>query len=502
MFEMIVDFLNALLWGKILVYGLVGAGLFFTLRLGFIQITHFKHSIITLLNSRKGVTAGGLSSFQVFCTSMAARVGAGNMAGVAVAISVGGPGAIFWMWLIAVLGMATAMVESTLAQIYKVRDENGQFRGGPAYYMEKGLGQRWMGILFSIFLIIAFGLVFNAVQANTITAAMTQVFGFSAADVGLILVIFSGFVIMGGLRKVARVSELLVPFMALAYITVALVVVVLNFEKVPAALMLVVKSAFGLQEVVAGGVAYSVTQAMQSGIARGLFSNEAGMGSAANIAGSASPYPNHPASQGFVQMMGVFVDTMVICTATAAIILLTGDIDSDGDGIRMTIDALTGHVGQEGGAFIAFTILFFCFTSIIANYSYAETNVLFLTGHKEHILPVFRLIVLGMVMFGSLAKVELVWALADVSMGLMATVNIIALLLLSGLTVRVIQDYCHQLKSGKLPSFDYKKFPELMRLKDNAWSNEKTECEREITRDPDPLKRKSVSIQKKDEGIY
>ncbi|WP_298768518.1 sodium:alanine symporter family protein [uncultured Shewanella sp.] len=469
MFEMIVDFLNALLWGKILVYGLVGAGLFFTLRLGFIQITHFKHAIITLLNSRKMVTEGGLSSFQVFCTSMAARVGAGNMAGVAVAIGAGGPGAIFWMWLIALLGMATAMIESTLAQIYKVRDENGQFRGGPAYYMEKGLGQRWMGILFSIFLIIAFGLVFNAVQANTITAAMTQVFGFSPADVGLILVIFSGSVIMGGLRKVARVSELLVPFMALAYITVAAIVVVTNIEKVPGALMLVVKSAFGLQEVVAGGVAYSVAQAMQSGIARGLFSNEAGMGSAANIAGSAAPYPNHPASQGFVQMIGVFVDTIVICTATAAIILLTGDIDSDGDGIRMTIDALTGHVGQEGGAFIAFTILFFCFTSIIANYSYAETNVLFLTGHKEGILPFFRLIVLGMVMFGSLAKVGLVWALADVSMGLMATVNIIALLLLSGLTVRVIQDYSHQLKSGKLPSFNYKDFPELMRHKENAW---------------------------------
>lgn len=469
MFEMIVDFLNALLWGKILVYGLVGAGLFFTLRLGFIQITHFKHAIITLLNSRKMVTEGGLSSFQVFCTSMAARVGAGNMAGVAVAIGAGGPGAIFWMWLIALLGMATAMVESTLAQIYKVRDENGQFRGGPAYYMEKGLGQRWMGILFSIFLIIAFGLVFNAVQANTITAAMTQVFGFSETDVGLILVIFSGFVIMGGLRKVARVSELLVPFMALAYITVAAIVVATNIEKVPAALMLVINSAFGLQEVVAGGVAYSVAQAMQSGIARGLFSNEAGMGSAANIAGSAAPYPNHPASQGFVQMIGVFVDTIVICTATAAIILLTGDIDSDGDGIRMTIDALTGHVGQEGGAFIAFTILLFCFTSIIANYSYAETNVLFLTGHKEGILPFFRLIVLAMVMFGSLAKVGLVWALADVSMGLMATVNIIALLLLSGLTVRVIQDYSHQLKSGKLPSFNYKDFPELMRHKENAW---------------------------------
>jgi alanine or glycine:cation symporter, AGCS family len=469
MFETIVNFLNALLWGKLLVYGLVGAGLYFSLRLLFIQLTHFGHSVKVLLISRKGGKEG-LSSFQVFCTSMAARVGAGNMAGVAVAIGTAGPGAVFWMWLIAVLGMATAMVESTLAQVYKVRDEDGQFRGGPAYYMEKGLGQRWMGVLFSLFLILAFGLVFNAVQANTITGAMVSVFDFDPMWVGLVIMLASGLVIMGGLRKVARVSEILVPVMAIGYLLIALVIVVLNLERIPDVFMLVFKSAFGWQEAAAGGVAYGIAQAMQAGIARGLFSNEAGMGSAANVAASATPNPNHPASQGFVQMMGVFVDTLVICTATAAIILLNGDVGSSADGIKLTINAMTSHVGDWGGAFVGLAILLFCFTSIIANYSYAETNVLFLSRNSKKALPVFRLCVLAMVMFGSLAKISLVWDLADVSMGLMATVNIIALVLLSGLAVRVINDYREQVKLGMTPTFDPTKFPELAeQLDDDIW---------------------------------
>ena len=470
MLETIINFLNALLWGKLLVYGLVAAGLYFTLRLGFIQLTYFKHSLKVMTMSRQGCDSG-LSSFQVFCTSMAARVGAGNMAGVAVAIGMGGPGAVFWMWLIAILGMATAMVESTLAQVYKIRDNDGQFRGGPAYYMEKGLGMRWMGILFSILLIIAFGLVFNAVQANTIAGAMEVVFDISPLYMGILLSIASGFVIVGGIRKVAKVSEIIVPVMAIAYILIAFIVVVMNIERLPAVFMLIIKSAFGLQEALAGGVAYSVAQAMQSGIARGLFSNEAGMGSAANVAASASPNPNHPASQGFVQMLGVFSDTIVICTATAAIILLSGDVTTVGsDGIKMTILALSSHVGPWGGGFVAIAILLFCFTSIIANYSYAETNILFLAGNSKKALPLFRLCVIGMVMFGAVAKIVLVWNLADVSMGLMATVNIIALLMLSGLAIRVINDYRAQIKAGKIPEFERNKFPELCeQLDDDIW---------------------------------
>jgi AGCS family alanine or glycine:cation symporter len=469
MLEKIINYLNGLLWGELLVYGLVGAGLYFTIRLGFIQFSQFGHGLKLLAISRRP-GKNGLSSFQVFCTSMAARVGAGNMAGVAFAIGVAGPGAVFWMWAIAVLGMATAMIESTLAQVYKVKDVDGQYRGGPSYYMEQGLGQRWMGVLFSVLLIICFGLVFNAVQANTIAGAMTAVFDVDPLYVGILITLFSGVVIMGGLRKVAKVSEFVVPFMALVYIIMAFIVVLINIEELPRVFMLVINSAFGWQEAAGGAIAYSMSQAMQAGIARGLFSNEAGMGSAANIAASASPNPNHPASQGYIQMMGVFFDTIVICTATAAIILLSGDAAGSGEGIGMTINALTFHVGAWGGAFIAIAILLFCFTSIIANYSYAETNIMFLSGNSKKALPLFRLVVLGMVMFGAMAKIGLVWDLADVSMGLMALVNIVAIMLLSGLAIRVINDYRQQVKEGKDPVFDTSKFPELAdQLEEKIW---------------------------------
>ena len=469
MLETVVNFLNALLWGKILVYGLVGAGIFLTVRLAFIQVTGFKHSIKLMTISREK-SGDGLSSFQVFCTSMAARVGAGNMAGVAVAISAGGPGAVFWMWLIAVLGMATAMTEATLAQVFKVKDEEGVYRGGPAYYMEKGLGQRWMGILFSVLLIVSFGLIFSAVQANTITSAITSLYDVDASWIGYAIVAATAFVIIGGLKKVAYVSELLVPFMALAYILVALVIVVMNISELPAIIMLVFKSAFGLQEVAAGGVAYAISQAMQAGIARGLFSNEAGMGSAANIAASATPNPNHPASQGYIQMMGVFLDTIVICTATAALILTSGDFGGTHDGIAITVHALKNEIGHWGGLFFAGAILLFCFTSIIANYSYAETNIIFLSRKGKLLVNLLRVGVLAMVMFGAIAKIDLVWNLADVSMGLMAMVNIVALLLLSGVAVKVVKDYRQQVAQGAEPKFDIKKFPEISKqLKGSIW---------------------------------
>lgn len=460
MLETIVSYINSLLWGTVLIYGLVGAGIFFTLRLGFMQITQFGHSISLMRISRNDCD-DGISSFQVFCTSMAARVGAGNMAGVAVALTAGGPGAIFWMWLIAFLGMSTSMIESTLAQVYKSRDQDGQFRGGPAYYMTKGLGQRWMGILFSLLLILAFGLVFTAVQANTISGALTTVFDASPLIVGLVVAATSGFVVMGGLRKVARVSEILVPLMALIYLALAVFVVLANLEKLPGVFMLIINSAFGWQEAASGGVAYAIAQAMKAGIARGLFSNEAGMGSAANVAASATPNPNHPASQGFIQMFGVFVDTLVICTATAAIILLSGDFASSGDGIGITIAATEFHVGDWGGPFIALSIVLFCFTSIIANYSYAETNVLFIVNNNAKALIFLRLAVIGMVMFGALAKIDIVWALADASMGMMALVNLVALLLLSNIAVKVIKDYNQQRKAGKTPVFMAKNFKEL-----------------------------------------
>ncbi|WP_114766219.1 alanine/glycine:cation symporter family protein [Vibrio rhodolitus] len=464
----VVGAINGVLWGQVLVYLLVIVGVYFTVRLGFIQLRQFKHAVQILKSGRE--VDQGLSSYQVFCTSMAARVGTGNMAGVAVALTVGGPGAIFWMWLIALFGMSTAFIESTLAQLYKVKDVDGQYRGGPAYYMEKGLGQRWMGSLFSIFLIIAFGLVFNAVQANTITGALSHSFGFNETIVGVIIVVCSAFVIMGGITKVAKASTSIVPVMAIGYLAIALVIVLMNITEVPAVLAYIVKSAFGWQEAAAGGVAFTISQAMQSGIARGLFSNEAGMGSAANVAASATPNPNHPASQGFVQMLGVFADTLVICTASAAMIMLSGVMDQPdaATGIGLLQQALTNELGSWTTYFMAAAIILFCFSSIIANYSYAETNVMFLNGNSKKGLMAFRACVLGMVMFGSVASLPVVWNLADASMGAMALINIIALVLLSKLAIKVVKDYEEQLKAGKTPTFDRSKFPELDDLEE-AW---------------------------------
>ncbi|EHZ2744727.1 sodium:alanine symporter family protein [Vibrio vulnificus] len=471
----LINLMNDLLWGSILVYLLVGVGIYFTVRLGFIQFRHFGHMFSVLKNSRKSDNAG-ISSFQALCTSLAARVGTGNMAGVAVALTAGGPGAIFWMWLIAMLGMATSFAESTLAQLYKTKDDDGNYRGGPAYYMEKGLGMRWMGVLFSIFLIIAFGLVFNAVQANSIANAMQNAFGWENAYVGVVIVVLSGGIIFGGIKRIARTAELIVPVMALAYLALALFVMFSNLEKLPDVLMLIFKSAFGLQEAAAGGLGYAIAQAMINGIKRGLFSNEAGMGSAPNAAASATPYPPHPASQGYVQMLGVFMDTIVICSATVAIILMSGEYVPHGEitGIELTQLALSSQVGSWGGIFVAVAIFFFAFTSIIANYSYAETNLVFLEHNHKAGLNVFRLVVLGLVGFGAIAPLPVVWALADVSMGMMAIVNLVAILLLSGIVIKLAKDYNRQLQAGKLPTFNPDDFPELKsQLEEGIWDNNK-----------------------------
>ncbi|MCG9596558.1 sodium:alanine symporter family protein [Vibrio sp. Isolate25] len=471
----LINLMNDLLWGSILVYLLVGVGVYFTVRLGFIQFRHFGHMFSVLKNSRKADKAG-ISSFQALCTSLAARVGTGNMAGVAVALTAGGPGAIFWMWLIAMLGMATSFAESTLAQLYKTKDDDGNYRGGPAYYMEKGLGMRWMGVLFSIFLIIAFGLVFNAVQANSIAGAMNTAFGWDETYVGIAVVLLSAVVIFGGIKRIARVAEMIVPAMALLYLLLALFVMFMNIDKLPAVLSLIFKSAFGLQEAAAGGLGYAIAQAMINGIKRGLFSNEAGMGSAPNAAASATPYPPHPASQGYVQMLGVFMDTIVICSATVAIILMSGEYVPHGEitGIELTQAALSSQVGSWGGIFVAVAIFFFAFTSIIANYSYAETNLIFLEHNHKAGLGVFRLVVLAMVMFGAVASLPIVWALADVSMGMMAIVNLVAILLLSGIVIKLAKDYNRQLGEGKVPTFDSNDFPELKsQLEDGIWDQSK-----------------------------
>ncbi|AZN32324.1 sodium:alanine symporter family protein [Pseudoalteromonas sp. Xi13] len=467
----IINSISALLWGQVLVYLLIAAGVFFTIRLGFIQFVQFPHMFKVMFGSRK---CGGdeISSFQAFCTSLAARVGTGNMAGVAVALYLGGPGAIFWMWLIALIGMATSFAESTLAQAYKTKDADGNFRGGPAYYMERGLGKRWMGVLFSLCLILAFGLVFNAVQSNSIAAAFEVAFDVPKYIVGIALVIGSGIIIFGGLKTISRFAEMVVPFMALAYLLVAIYVCAINFTALPDVIVLIIKSAFGLEQTGAGAIGYGVTQAMIQGIKRGLFSNEAGMGSAANAAATATPYPPHPASQGYVQMLGVFIDTIVICTATASLILLSNQLvpESGVLGIELTQAALQEHVGDWGTYFIAIAILFFAFTSIVANYSYAETNLMFLEHNSTKGMFIFRLLVLGMVMFGAIGELGIIWTLADISMGLMAIVNVVALFMLSGVVVWLSKDYNAQNKQGVLPTFDKDKHPKLAKEVDpNAW---------------------------------
>ncbi|QFU04606.1 Amino-acid carrier protein AlsT [Pseudoalteromonas sp. THAF3] len=467
----IANTISGLIWGHVLVYLLIAAGLFFTVRLGFIQFRDFGHTFKVMFNSRQGAQ-GGISSFQAFCTSLAARVGTGNMAGVGVALYLGGPGAIFWMWLIALIGMATSFAESTLAQAYKVKDEHGNFRGGPAYYMEKGLGKRWMGVAFSLCLILAFGLVFNAVQANSIAAAFNEAFAIPNYVVGIALVIGSGFVIFGGLKTIARFAELVVPFMALAYLMLALYVCAVNLEQLPQVFMVVINHAFGIEQAGAGAIGYGVMQAMIQGIKRGLFSNEAGMGSAANAAATATPNPPHPASQGYVQMLGVFIDTIVICSATAALILLSGQLapGSGLTGIALTQNALVTHVGEWGAIFVAVAILFFAFTSIVANYSYAETNLLFLEHNHEKGMLIFRALVLAMVMFGSLGEIKLVWTLADISMGMMAIINVIALFMLSGVVIWLSKDYQQQRKQGVVPTFDKNKHPKLAQEVDpDSW---------------------------------
>ncbi|KAF7770072.1 alanine or glycine:cation symporter, AGCS family [Pseudoalteromonas citrea] len=467
----VLNFVSGLLWGHVLIYLLIAAGLFFTFRLGFIQFRQFPYMVKVMANSRTGA-GEGISSFQAFCTSLAARVGTGNMAGVAVALYLGGAGAIFWMWLIALIGMATSFAESTLAQLYKTKDSDGNFRGGPAYYMEYGLGKRWMGILFSLCLILAFGLVFNAVQANSIAAAFEVAFDVPKHIVGVLLVIGSAFIIFGGLKTISRFAELVVPLMALAYLLVALYVCFINYDLLPAVFKQIIYSALGFEQAGAGAIGYAVMQAMIQGIKRGLFSNEAGMGSAANAAATASPNPNHPASQGYVQMLGVFVDTIIICSATAALILLSNQLvpDSGVTGIALTQAALVQHVGEWGAIFIAIAILFFAFTSIVANYSYAETNLMFLNTKYKHSMLIFRACVLGMVMFGAVGELGLIWTMADISMGMMAIVNVAALFMLSGFVIWLYKDYCSQLKAGVTPTFNPDNHPEMKKtLPQGIW---------------------------------
>lgn len=449
--------INDFLWTYILIALLLILGIYFSFKTKFVQFRYIKEMFRLLGDGISSKKDGSVSSFQAFCISTASRVGTGNLAGIAIAISIGGPGAIFWMWLIAFIGSASSFVESTLAQIYKQKNDDGSFKGGPAYYIEKGLNKKWMGILFSILITITFGLIFNSVQSNTITLAFNNAFGTGRLIVGIVLTLITMFAIFGGVHRIAKISEVLVPIMALAYIAVAIFTLIINITEIPSVIKLIFENAFGIKEF-AGG---TLGATMLMGIKRGLFSNEAGMGSSPNAAATADV--THPVKQGLIQTLGVFTDTILICSCTAFIILLSGIdfTDTSISGIQITQKALSAQVGSWGNYFIAICILLFAFSSIVGNYYYGESNIEFLTEKKSYLF-VYRIFVVFMVFFGSIAEVEVVWNLADVFMGLMAIINLVAITLLSKQAFLALQDYSEQKRSGiKEPLFKASSIPGL-----------------------------------------
>ena len=468
-----LSFINEILWGSVMIYLLLAAGIWFTFRCGFIQFRSIPQLRKNLKNSLSP-QPGGLTSFQALCTSLAARVGSGNLAGVALAIAAGGPGAIFWMWMTAIIGMATSFAECSLAQLYKEPDKQGQFRGGPAWYMARGLGMRWMGVLFSIFLLIAYGLIFNTVQANSVAHALRFAFDCPEIVTGSVLAISTILVILTGIKGVARLMQWMVPGMALLWVLASLMVCAWHADQLPAVFTLIMKSAFGWREAAAGALGYTLSQALTAGFQRGMFSNEAGMGSTPNAAAAAASWPPHPAAQGIVQMVGVFVDTIIICTASAMIVLLAGPVDLPANtaGVQLVQQALVNLTGGWGSGFVAFIIILFAFSSIVVNYIYAENNLIFLHPDARKSRWLLRGCVVVMVLLGSVLSLPLVWQLADIIMALMAITNLTAILLLSPVVMVISRDYLRQRKLGVQPVFDVTRYPEIeAQLAPGTWDD-------------------------------
>lgn len=452
-----INEINDILWTYILIAMLLGCALWFSIRTRFVQFRMLREMIV-LLSESVGKGKNGerhVSSFQAFAITIASRVGTGNLAGVATAIAIGGPGAVFWMWVIALLGASSAFIESTLGQLYKIRGKDS-FIGGPAYYMKTGLKQAWLGMLFAVLISVTFGFAFNSVQSNTICAAAEHAFGFSHVILGSILTALTLLIIFGGIHRIARVSSIIVPVMALGYVGLALVIVLLNITHLPEVIALIVSHAFGWEQALGGGAGMALMQ----GIKRGLFSNEAGMGSAPNAAATANV--SHPVKQGLIQTLAVFTDTILICTCTAFIILFSGaPLDGSANGVQLTQQALTNEIGAAGSIFVAVALFFFAFSSILGNYYYGEANIRFLT-RRTWVLSVYRILVGGMVLFGSLTSLEVAWSLADVTMALMAICNLIAILFLGKYAVRLLADYRAQKKAGiQSPVFRKESMPDI-----------------------------------------
>ncbi|MDF2856276.1 MAG: sodium:alanine symporter [Neobacillus sp.] len=474
--EQFVNWLNGVIWSPALIYLCLGVGLFYTITTRFLQIRHMKDIFKLTFKGEK--SAAGISSFQALNLALSGRVGTGNIAGVATAIAFGGPGAVFWMWLIAFLGAGSAFIEATLGQVYKSK-QDGQFRGGPAYYIEKGLKMKWYAVLFAIVTVIATGALLPGVQANSIASSMKNAFGISTSITGIALIVVLGIIIFGGVKRIARTAEFVVPFMAVGYIIVALIVMFANLSEVGNVLKLIFSSAFG-GDAAFGGI---LGAAIAWGVKRGIYSNEAGQGTAPHAAAAAEV--SHPAKQGIVQAFSVYVDTWFVCTATAFMILMTGmynvtpeegpaivtNLPGVEEGPEYTQAAVESVLPGFGAPFVAIALLFFAFTTIMAYYYMAETNLAYITKKvrsvwAEHVL---KLVLLGMVYYGCVKTAGLAWTLGDIGVGAMAWLNLIAIILLTKPALKVLRDYEAQLKDGKDPVFD----PVKLGIKDaDFWENE------------------------------
>ena len=462
--ENVVQAVSGVLTDYVMVFTLLAMAIYFTVATRGVQFRMMGEMCRLLIKSgsRNNVRTkghshnGAVSSFQAFAISIASRVGTGNLAGVATAIALGGPGAVFWMWLIALLGASSAFVESTLAQLFKIKGKNS-FMGGPAYYIQKGLHKRWWAVTFAVLITLTFGFAFNTVQSNTIASAFQESYAFPREWMGIILTVLTLAIIFGGIKSISRFSEIVVPVMAVAYILLALVIIVMNIDRIPHVFALIIENAFGIGQAAGGAFGAAMTM----GVKRGLFSNEAGEGSTPNAAATASV--SHPVKQGLIQALGVYTDTLLICSATAFIILCSGMFIEGHDGIVLTQKAIDSELGGShnyGSIFVSIAILFFAFTSIIANYYYGETNIRFIRDN-DFIIRVYRLLVGAMVYLGAVCSLDLVWGFADITMALMTLCNLGAIALLGKYAVRLLGDYMSQRKAGKDPVYRSSTIPDI-----------------------------------------
>jgi AGCS family alanine or glycine:cation symporter len=480
-----LNFINDLMWSKVLILMLIGIGLYFTIASRGVQLRYF-WKMFGILTEAFNRQPGQISSFQALMLSIAGRVGAGNIAGVSVAIMLGGPGAVFWMWVVALVGMATSYFECSLAQLFKRREADGAYRGGPAFYIEHGLGKRRLAVIYSILLLITFGFCFPALQSYTVASSLHDTFALPTYLCGLLLIVMMALVIFGGIRRIAAVADLLVPLMAVSYIAIGLFVIASNFEQVPGVLMLIVKSAFGLEPAFAGGLG----AAIMMGVKRGLFSNEAGLGTAPNVAAVAEV--KHPVAQGIVQSFSVFVDTMIICTCTAMIVLLSGVYEpgSEMGGVVLAQAALAAEVGEWGRVFVSVALVLFAFTTLLYSYYVGENALGYFSG-RRWLLQLFRALVIAQVFWGSVQDLGTVFGFADLTMGLLAFVNLLALVLLFKVGLRLMRDYDDQVEAGiQQPVFDPKHFADLA-LDPTVWKTPQAEAEPVPVLNPDPSLKQS-----------